>query len=322
MEQVDLNKVKVSKAVASLFHIVQKKEEKELLIENVDKIQMQICLKKIPPRSKTIKLKLPHSIYQPDLDVCLFVKDLDMKNREYERTVLHFQDFLKNKGVNCITDIIPLKSLKTEYKPFEAKKNLCNAYDLFLADSRIVKFLPKCLGKHFYDRKKFPIQVNLQAKDLVKEINSAVGNSTCVISSKGASSITAVGHLKMSLGDVTENVIAAAEQISHEVGGRASNIKQLNLKTETSMSIPIYMSEGGPQGITLPKEEKVGEKVEAEELSTLLNVKVKVYPTGHIKVIPEENNEIPNETKKEVVRKRSNKKNSNLKPKGKRIKLV
>lgn len=50
--------------------------------------------------------------------------------------------------------VIPLKALKLEYKPFEAKRNLSNEFDLFLADSRIIRLLPSLLGKSFYGRKR------------------------------------------------------------------------------------------------------------------------------------------------------------------------
>lgn len=51
--------------------------------------------------------------------------------------------------------IVPLKALKLEYKSFEAKRNLANMYDLFLADARIIRLLPPYLGKAFYGRKRY-----------------------------------------------------------------------------------------------------------------------------------------------------------------------
>lgn len=51
--------------------------------------------------------------------------------------------------------IIPYKVLKTEYKPFEAKRRLLGNFDMFLSDDRIRRLLPSHLGKHFYDRKKY-----------------------------------------------------------------------------------------------------------------------------------------------------------------------
>ena len=62
--------------------------------------------------------------------------------------------------------IIPLRELKVEYKQFEAKIQLSNKFDLFLADDRIIRMVPHFLGKSFYKKKKIPLQINLKAKDL------------------------------------------------------------------------------------------------------------------------------------------------------------
>uniref|UniRef100_A0A0B6ZZG8 Uncharacterized protein n=2 Tax=Arion vulgaris TaxID=1028688 RepID=A0A0B6ZZG8_9EUPU len=98
--------------------------------------------------------------------------------------------------------------------------------------------------------------------------------------------------MKMSPADLSENVIAAASQISAGVAGGAKNIKQLSIKSSLSLSIPIYMSEGGPQDVKFPRERRA-KKVEAEEISTLLDAKVKVYPDGRIIVIKDGEKEAP-----------------------------
>jgi len=38
-------------------------------------------------------------------------------------------------------------------------------YDLFLADLRIYKMLPECLGKEFYSKKKYPYPIKLHGLD-------------------------------------------------------------------------------------------------------------------------------------------------------------
>lgn len=51
--------------------------------------------------------------------------------------------------------VMPFKVLKTEYKPFEAKRKLLSNFDIFLSDARIRRRLPSHIGKHFYLRKKY-----------------------------------------------------------------------------------------------------------------------------------------------------------------------
>jgi ribosome biogenesis protein UTP30 len=51
--------------------------------------------------------------------------------------------------------------LKKEFKQFKDKRSLLKNYDLFLADLRIYKMLPECLGKEFYAKKKYPCPIKL-----------------------------------------------------------------------------------------------------------------------------------------------------------------
>ncbi|GFS19805.1 ribosomal L1 domain-containing protein 1 [Elysia marginata] len=253
-DMIVLDQTKVEKAAAALRQLMSTAKVKKELIENADDVELQISLKKIPQKEQTIKLKLPNSIKKTDAEVCLFVKDLDRTEREYEATVRHFQDLLKKKGVKNMPEIIPLKSLKTEYKPYEAKRNLSNAYDIFLCDIRVTHLLPSLLGKHFYGKKKAPIQVNLQAKDLAAEMEAAVSNSRCSVSTKGSSSRW----------------------------GRHS--AWLTVTKELFSLALSYHYTGGPQEVTVPKR-KAPVDVEAEEISTLFGAKVKVFPNGKIQVI-------------------------------------
>jgi len=298
---MSLEKEKVSKAVNALL-TVAKKLEQNSLIDEVDVIQLQICVTKVPPKEKSIKLKLPHGLKHEKTDVCLFVKDLDGgKDREYEPTKTHFEELFSKQNINCVAEIIPLKSLKLEYKPYEAKRNLSNAYDVFLADARIIRLLPSFLGKHFYGRKKAPVQVNLEAKKLKEEIDTALNNSKCAISNKGSSSLAVIANVDMKESDVVENVMSSVSQIGDSIPGGWKNIKQLNLKTGKSPSIPIFMSSAAPQDVTIPREDRKSEPIEAEEISTVFGAKVKVYPNGVVKVIKdgeEDEDEVPKKRRK------------------------
>jgi ribosome biogenesis protein UTP30 len=67
--------------------------------------------------------------------------------------------------------VLGISKLRNEYKPFEAKRQLCQMYDLFLADDRVVPLLPKLLGKKFYETKKKPAKVDLRRKNLVGDLD-------------------------------------------------------------------------------------------------------------------------------------------------------
>lgn len=280
---LELEEKKVGTAVSALIKLSENSTKK--LIDEVEVVNIQVCLKRVPPKEKSIKLQLPHGLAHEGREICLFVKDLDGgADREYQPSVSHFQDLLQKSGIDKPADIIPLKQLKLEYKPYEAKRNLSNAFDIYLADARIMRLLPSYLGKHFYGKKKSPVQVDFEAKDLKEEFQAAVNNSRCVISSKGDSSLGIVANLGMTPAEVTANICAAANQVAAAVPGGPTNVKTLAIKTPCSPSIPLYQAAGGPQDVKIAKKDQK-EVVEAEEISTLLGAKVKVFPNGDIKVI-------------------------------------
>ena len=53
---------------------------------------------------------------------------------------------VKQQKVAGVAKVIGVSKLKGKYEPFEAKRQLCNSYDLFIADDRVVPSLPKLIG--------------------------------------------------------------------------------------------------------------------------------------------------------------------------------
>ena len=53
-----------------------------------------------------------------------------------------------------LAQVIGLSKLRTNYREYDAKRKLCDSYDLFLADLRILPYLPRLLGKKFFEKKK------------------------------------------------------------------------------------------------------------------------------------------------------------------------
>ena len=49
--------------------------------------------------------KLPNGLARQRKEVCLFVKDLDRTDREYEKSVQHFKTLLKSKGISCVSEV-------------------------------------------------------------------------------------------------------------------------------------------------------------------------------------------------------------------------
>lgn len=79
--------------------------------------------------------------------------------------------------IPCIAKVIGYDKLKRDFKQYKDKKALLKEYDMFLSDIRVYKMLPECLGKDFYEKKKFPFPLKLHGfasdADLKKQLNEA-----------------------------------------------------------------------------------------------------------------------------------------------------
>uniref|UniRef100_A0A8W8KHC7 Ribosomal L1 domain-containing protein 1 n=1 Tax=Magallana gigas TaxID=29159 RepID=A0A8W8KHC7_MAGGI len=271
---LDIPKAELAKAVDGLQKLLKVSNAKSDILQEREKIHLQVSMKKIPNLpEQIIKVNLPHGLYTADTDVCLFVKDLDKKSREFEVSEEHFSDMLVEKGVNCVRKVIPLKALKLEYKPFEAKRNLSNEFDLFLADSRIIRLLPSLLGKSFYGRKRNPIQVDLEAKDLKEEISKAVNNTRCILKNRGSSCLVTVGYSDMTRDQIVENVLKTVEQLSLKFPGGSNNIRSLHIKTTSSASIPFFVSLDSGETVVFPERKKEKNKPVIGEITTVMDKK-------------------------------------------------
>ncbi|NWI18720.1 RL1D1 protein, partial [Crypturellus soui] len=174
-------------------------------------------------------------------EVCLFTRDEPRASAEHTERV--YRELLARSGVTGVTRIISYKTLKSEYKPFEAKRRLLNRFDLFLSDARIRRLLPSHLGKHFYRSKKVPLSVNLQASNLAKELNKYIRGSVLPVTNKGCCYTARIGHTGMKADAIVENVLAAAEVIAKKLPKNWKNVKILHLKTAKSIALPIFTAQ-------------------------------------------------------------------------------
>jgi hypothetical protein len=54
---------------------------------------------------------------------------------------------VKEQKLAKVAKVVGVSKLRTKYESAEAKRALCAAYDLFLADERVLPSLPKLLGE-------------------------------------------------------------------------------------------------------------------------------------------------------------------------------
>ncbi|KAF9434705.1 hypothetical protein BGZ76_007572 [Entomortierella beljakovae] len=222
------------KAVKALLgHIAKQGESSDKLIEEDQGVWLIIATKKFSDESKAKPQRIPlkHSIIAPDAEVCLFVKD---PQRDFKR-------LLEEKKVKSINRVIGVSKLRAKYKPYEAKRQLCASYGMFLADARIVTLLPKMLGKTFFLKKKQPIPVDMTKTDLKKEIERALGSTYMHITS-GTCTAVKIGVTSQTAAEITANIEAAIPHIVAKIPRQWKNIQAINLKTNDSIALPIFNS--------------------------------------------------------------------------------
>uniref|UniRef100_A0A8C6W3Z9 Ribosomal L1 domain-containing protein 1 n=1 Tax=Nannospalax galili TaxID=1026970 RepID=A0A8C6W3Z9_NANGA len=238
LQQLDQEQIK--KAVEVLFtQSKSRKNNNGLLLNENDNLFLMVILWKIPEKELRVRLSLPHNIRSHLSEICLFTKD---ECESPEQTERFFKKQLKKHGVKTISRIIPFQTLKKEYKAYEAKLNLLSSFEFFITDERIRRLLPTHIGKHFYQRKKVPVPVNLLAKNLSKEINDCISGTVLNISKSGSCSTIRIGHTGMETQHIIENILAVSKKLSEILPEKWQSVKLLFLKTEKSVSLPIFSS--------------------------------------------------------------------------------
>ncbi|KAM4656132.1 ribosomal L1 domain-containing protein 1 isoform 2-T2 [Amazona ochrocephala] len=234
-----LDRAQVKKAVEALLAFTRSKSKGgPLLLNENENLHLLVTVWKVPRVAQVIRIPLPHGIRPETAEVCLFTKD--EPNLSAEQTENLYRKLLLQHGISSVSQIISYKTLKKEYKMFEAKRRLLNRFDLFLSDDRIRRLLPSHLGKHFYERKKVPLSVNLKAKNLAKELQKNIQGTTLPVTNKGCCYTARVGHTGMKVDAILDNIVAVAEVIAKKLPKNWKNVKILHLKTLKSVALPIY----------------------------------------------------------------------------------
>merc|ERR1712129_633998 len=112
---------------------------------------------------------------------------------------------------------------------------------------------------------------------------------------QGSCSMLRIGNTSMKPNHLVDNILQATEILAKRYPGGWKNIRSIHLKTETSMSIPIHISnlsanDVGYVDTTAPQKAK--KEPITDELSTVLDAKVTVTANFDVKV---EGGKVPDE---------------------------
>ncbi|KAI3697458.1 hypothetical protein L6452_30484 [Arctium lappa] len=160
-----------------------------------------------------------------------------------------------------VTKVIKLSKLKTDYKPFESKRKLCDSYEMFSADKRVIPLLPKLLGKQFFKKKKLPLPVDLGHKNWKEQIERGCCSGLLFFRT-GTCSVVRVAKGCMKRDEIVENVGAAIDGVIGFVPKKLCGVRSLHLKFSESVALPLYQY---LPDIKLRIEKEKNEAMEIEE---------------------------------------------------------
>lgn len=159
-----------------------------------------------------------------------------------------------------------LRQLRIEYKPYEARSKLSKRFDALLVDRQVSKFVPRYLGKSFYQAGKYgskstncyqkfyslkivnfrlPISLDLGVEDLQSEVNKALATSIMSFSNNGNSSQLIVGLSNQTVEEITQNIQAVYNTLIKKLPGKFENVRSLSIRLgNNTWTVPIYISYG------------------------------------------------------------------------------
>ncbi|MCL7045922.1 hypothetical protein MKW94_029144 [Papaver nudicaule] len=254
----------IERAVVALkkWNKTRSKDEKPQLIEQDEFLYLVLTLKKIPANGRTNPYKIPlaHSLHPSDSseEHCLIIDDRSKSTLTSEFA----KNKIKEKDIP-ISKVLKLSKLKTDYRAFEAKRKLCDSYDFFFADKRIIPLLPKLLGKQFYKKKKIPVPVDLTHQNWKEQIENSCRSALFYLRT-GTCSVIKIARISMENDEIIENVAAAIEGVAEIVPKKWANVRSLHLKLSESLALPLYQSVPD-LGLKIEGVKKVVESIEGAE---------------------------------------------------------
>eukprot|EP00915_Cephaloidophora_sp_WS-2016_P001016 GHVH01001347.1.p1 GENE.GHVH01001347.1~~GHVH01001347.1.p1 ORF type:complete len:271 (+),score=32.81 GHVH01001347.1:49-861(+) len=146
---VEVPKEAIKNAISALRTTITD-EDGEVALQRVV-ISFQLATVPDVPYQRHVLIPVPHSVYSlEDTDLCVIVPDGHKVEYESQPEIL-----------DGVDKIIEFSTLFREYQSFESKKDLVNAFDVFLCDRRLSPNVGNFLGRTFRDKGKQPVLIDL-----------------------------------------------------------------------------------------------------------------------------------------------------------------
>ncbi|CAI5733646.1 unnamed protein product [Peronospora destructor] len=230
-----LDEAQVRRAVLALHTFVAKKNEERTKAPLVEDIQYLSCIltrKLVPAKTslKPIPITLPHALYDESAEICLFVKDDDKKR---------IKEALEKDPVQGVTKVMTVKKLRKNFSRFEDKRALAAAYDMFLADDRVLPYLKGPLGTTFFTKKKTPVAVRVSRQNVATSVRLA-SRRTAFHVRAGVCNNVKVARLDMTPEQIVDNIMVAVNSCASLIPKGWNGVQSISIKTNNSVALPVY----------------------------------------------------------------------------------
>mmetsp|Transcript_4509 Transcript_4509/g.10498 ORF Transcript_4509/g.10498 Transcript_4509/m.10498 type:complete len:372 (-) Transcript_4509:117-1232(-) len=229
----EVKKALLGRAIRALKQVTAKKSANAnpLFGENAETMTLLFTLSQIPEKRKMkpFMIALPHPMYDANSEVCFLSKDPQKE----------FKDLLiRERKVPGITKVIGLDKLRRNYKTFESKRMLADAYDLFLCDVSIVEMMPKTLGSVFYQKKKkIPIPVKLRPEEPMLGLDRAIGATTLRMPAGPCVGVK-IGRCSASEEHLLANAVTVISTVMKRM--KENPVMNISLQATDSVALPVW----------------------------------------------------------------------------------
>ncbi|KAK8949720.1 hypothetical protein KSP39_PZI005768 [Platanthera zijinensis] len=246
------------------------KQQKAQLFQHDDFLYLNISVRRFrsTSRLKPYLIRLPHTLHPLDpsrTSLCLIADD-------------SLADAALSTAANenlPFDSIIPLSQLRTDYVPFEARRRLCDSYDIFFAERRIVPPLSRLIGNYFFKKNKLPLPINISRRGWPEAVREAC-RSTLLHLRSGTCSGLKVGRVSMDQEQIVDNLMAAINAAVGHIPKKWANIRCMHIMSVQSVALPIYQAipQIGMRIDLPPRETEAEENKKKHELSKKRKIRI------------------------------------------------
>mmetsp|Transcript_43361 Transcript_43361/g.137928 ORF Transcript_43361/g.137928 Transcript_43361/m.137928 type:complete len:386 (-) Transcript_43361:227-1384(-) len=231
--KVSVKKAVLSKAIKALRQVVAKRSANAnpLFESSAETMTVLFSVSHIPDRriDRPKLIELPHPLYDDKSEVCFISKTPQKKYKEL---------LMKQHPVAGLTKVIGIEKLRKKYNTYALKRQLADAFDLFICDKEIMEMMHKLLGSIFYERKlKAPIPVRLIKTNPKPHIERVLASTPLRIPA-GPTIGVKFGRCSMSEEELVANaaaVVGAAVKIM-----RNNPIQSIAVQATGSPALPVW----------------------------------------------------------------------------------